>query len=131
MKAYSYEDLQTIPDVGPKVAESIYSWFHDNYNLTFLEKLNKVGIQVEIPKFQITGLKLQGKLFVFTGEMEHMSRGEAKEKVRALGGDISESVSKKTRYVVAGEHPGSKYDKAKKLGVDIIDERGFLRLVSN
>ncbi len=124
------EDLQTIPDIGPKVAESIYSWFHEKHNIAYLEKLDKVGIQVEIPKFQITGLKLQGKSFVFTGEMEHMSRGEAKEKVRVLGGDVSESVSKKTSYVVAGEHPGSKYDKAKRLGVKIFSEEEFLRLVT-
>ena len=72
---------------------------------------------------------LAGKSFVFTGELESLTRDEVKEKVRDLGGDVSESVSKLTSYVVVGSEPGSKYEKAKKLGVTILDEKDFLRLI--
>ena len=123
-------ELQKIPDVGPKVAESIYSWFHDKHNIVFLEKLDRAGIRVELQKFQVSSFKFQDKTFVFTGELESITRDEAKEKVRVLGGDVSESVSKKTSYVVAGENPGSKYDKAKRLGVKIVSEEEFLQLVT-
>ncbi len=129
IKAYSIEDLQAIADIGPIVAESIYSWFHDKHNLAFLDKLEKAGIAVALPALSAKIHTLQDKTFVFTGELEHLARDEAKEKVRALGGDTSESVSQKTDYVVAGENPGSKREKARKLGVRIIDEREFLRLL--
>ena len=72
---------------------------------------------------------LEGKSFVITGSLESMSREEAKEKIRERGGDASESVSKKTSYLVAGSEPGSKYEKAQKLGVTIIDEQEFLKMV--
>ncbi len=123
------EELEKIPDVGPKVAESIHEWFGDPTNHKFLEKLDRAGIKIEVPKIKTSGLKLKGKSFVFTGEMEKLSRDEAKEKVRDLGGEASESVSKKTGYVVAGSNPGSKYDKAKKLGVEILDEKQFLKMI--
>ena len=125
----SVDDLQQIQDIGPKVAESIYLWFHDKHNIAFLEKLDNVGIHIEVPKFQVSSFKFQGQTFVFTGELEHVTRDEAKEKARALGGNVSESVSKKTGYVVVGKNPGSKYDKAKKLGVEIIDEKEFLNML--
>ena len=73
--------------------------------------------------------KLEGFIFVLTGTLKTMSRDEAKEKIRALGGEISESVSKKTSYVVVGEEPGSKYGKAKQLGIKIINERKFLEMI--
>ena len=125
----SLDDLQKIPDVGPKVAESIFSWFHDKHNLEFLNKLDKVGIVVEYVPQEPKNYKLKAKSFVFTGELKTLTRDEAKEKVRALGGEVSESVSKKTSYVVAGENPGSKFEKARKLGVNVIDEKEFLRLI--
>ncbi|OGZ43060.1 MAG: hypothetical protein A2719_01705 [Candidatus Ryanbacteria bacterium RIFCSPHIGHO2_01_FULL_45_22] len=130
LQGLSVDDLKNIPGIGDKVAESIYSWFHDKHHIIYLEKLDKVGIHVEIPKLKIAGLSLRGKSFVFTGEMEHMSRDEAKEKVRALGGDVSESVSKKTGYVVVGENPGSKYNKAQEFGVTILHEKEFLQLIT-
>lgn len=68
-------------------------------------------------------------MFVLTGELETLTRDEAKDRIRELGGDISESVSKKTSYVVAGQTPGSKYKKAKKLGVKVIEEKQFLKLI--
>ncbi|MDO8536920.1 MAG: NAD-dependent DNA ligase LigA, partial [bacterium] len=125
----SLEDLQKIPDVGPKVAQSIYDWFHESRSIKFLEKLEEVGVKIESEKLKVKNEKLLGKTFVLTGGLETMSREEAKEKIRALGGDVSESVSKKTDYLVAGSEPGSKYEKAKKLGIKIIDEKEFLLLL--
>jgi len=129
IKNSSIEELEKIQDVGPKVAESIYKWFREKKNLEFLQKLKKAGITILNPKSEIRNPKLKGKTFVFTGEMESMSREEAKEKVRELGGDMSESVSKDTDFVVIGSEPGSKYDKARKLGVKIISEQEFLKMI--
>jgi DNA ligase (NAD+) len=122
------EDLEKIEGVGPKVGKSIIEWFNDKKNIKFLEKLQDAGIKVIIP-IQIAGEKLKGKTFVLTGELEKFTRDEAKEQIRILGGNVSSSVSQKTDYVVAGDDPGSKYDKAKKLGVKIINEKEFLDLI--
>jgi DNA ligase (NAD+) len=130
-KNLSLEDLQEIPDVGPKVAQNIYDWFRNERNINFLEKLEKVGIRIESQKSKIKSQKLAGKIFVLTGGLESMSREQAKEKIRELGGDISESVSKKTDYVVAGSEPGLKYEKAKRLGVKTIDEKEFLAILKS
>lgn len=122
------EDIVDIEGVGPKVAESIVNWFKDQKNIKFLERLNKLGVEIIIPK-QTVNNKLISKTFVLTGELEKFSRDQAKEKIRALGGSISSSVSKKTNYVVVGKNPGSKYNKAKKLKVKIINEKEFLKLL--
>jgi len=125
----SLEHLQEVPDIGPKVAQSIFDWFHAERNKDLLHRLEKAGVEVEAPTRAAAGGKLAGKTFVLTGSLESMSREEAKEKIRAQGGDASESVSRKTDYVVAGSEPGSKYEKAQKLGVKIIDEKEFLALL--
>ena len=125
----SLDDLMRIPDVGPKVAESIYNWFREERNVKFLKKLTEVGVEVERHAGRPRGQKLKGKSFVLTGSMESMSREEAKNKIRELGGDPSESVSKRTDYVVVGTEPGSKFEKAKKLGVKTIDEKEFISLI--
>jgi DNA ligase (NAD+) len=126
LKNLSLEELEQIPDVGPKVSQSIYDWFHDEKNIKFLEKLEKAGVEIESVKLQASSFKLKGKIFVLTGILESMSREQAKEKIRSLGGDISESISKNTDYVVVGSEPGSKLEKAKQLGVKIISEAEFL-----
>ncbi|QQG42821.1 MAG: NAD-dependent DNA ligase LigA [Candidatus Giovannonibacteria bacterium] len=123
----SKENLESVPNVGGVMAESVYGWFREERNKNFLKKLLRC-VDIENSKKKKLG-KLAGKIFVFTGEMESMSRDEAKAKVRELGGDPSETVSKNTDYVVAGSNPGSKYDKAKKLGVKIIDEKDFLKMI--
>ena len=128
-KKLSADDLQKIPDIGPQVSKSIYDWFHTERNIKLLEKLEHVGVKIISDKRQAISDKLKGKTFVLTGTLESMSREEAKEKIRALDGEISESVSKKTDYVVAGAEPGSKLDKAKKLGVKILEEKEFLKLL--
>ncbi|MDP2598611.1 MAG: NAD-dependent DNA ligase LigA [Candidatus Liptonbacteria bacterium] len=128
-RGLSFEDLQKIPDVGPKVAQSIYGWFRDRRNVKLLEKLERAGVKIQSQISNLKSQKLSGKTFVLTGSMESMSRDTAKEKIRELGGEASESVSKKTDYVVVGAEPGSKYEKAKKLGVKTISEKEFLRFL--
>lgn len=125
----SLEDLQNVNDVGPKVAESIYKFFQDKDGIKLVDDLLANGVKIQKFLGQKSGGKLAGKVFVLTGSMESMSRDEAKEKIRALGGEISESVSKKTTYVVAGESAGSKLDKARSLGVEVLEEDEFLRMV--
>lgn len=125
------DQWQSIEGVGPKAAGSLAEWFGDEENKRLLEKMHILGIQLVSTEsdLQTTNYKLQAKIFVLTGEMEGMTRDEAKEKIRELGGKVSSSVSKKTDYVVAGKNPGSKYEKAQSLGVRIIDEAGFLKMV--
>ncbi len=124
------KELQEIPDIGPQVSKSIYDWFHNGRNIKFLEKFDKVGVKIEISAPSSSkGGKLSGKTFVFTGELEKMPRDEAKEKVRELNGDVSESVSKKTDYVVVGASPGSKLERAQKLGIKILNEKEFFNLI--
>ena len=97
---------------------------------TCSSRLEKAGVTVEaMPARSAASARLAGKTFVITGSLESMDREAAKEKIRARGGDASESVSKKTSYLVAGAEPGSKYEKAKALGVKIIDEKEFLKLL--
>ncbi len=125
-KQITLEQLQEISDIGPKVSQSIYDWFEEKRNLGLLEKLSRAGITIESPQSKPKGSKLKSLSFVLTGTLSSMSRDEAKQKIRDLGGDISESVSKKTSYVVAGAEAGSKKDKAEQLGVKILNEQEFL-----
>jgi DNA ligase (NAD+) len=128
--ALSLEDLQEAPDIGPKVGQSIYDWFREKRSIDLLARMEQAGVIVEaMPARSATSTRLAGKTFVITGSLESMDRESAKEKIRAQGGDASESVSKKTSYLVAGAEPGSKYDKAQKLGVKIVDEKEFLKLL--
>lgn len=123
------EGLIKIHEIGPVMAESIYEFFQNPATKKVLEKLKKAGVKVEEKRRAPVSSKLAGKIFVFTGDLKGYSRTEAEELVRNLGGDASSSVSKKTDFVVAGESPGSKYDKAKALGVKIIDEKEFDKMV--
>ena len=123
------EDWLNIKGIGEKSAKSLVEWFNNKENIKLLEKMKDLGVHVTIPKLQITDYKLRDKSFVLTGELETMTRDEAKEKIRALGGDISASVSKNTDYVVVGKNPGSKYDKARELKVEIIDEKEFVKMI--
>jgi DNA ligase (NAD+) len=125
----SLEDLQQIPDIGPKVSQSIYDWFREPRNIALLQKLETTGINIQILRYRTAVSYLSGKSFVLTGTLSSMSRDEAKEKIRALGGEVSESVSKKTSYVVAGAEAGSKLDKARKLSVAVLDEQQFLQML--
>ena len=125
---WSLEDLQKLSDVGPIVAQSIYDWFKNKQNLLLLEKLEKNGLTIR-PAAGRQEQKLAGKIFVLTGALNGLTRDQAKAKIRELGGEISSSVSKNTDYVVAGAEPGSKLERAEKLGVKIIDEEEFIGLI--
>jgi DNA ligase (NAD+) len=126
LKKANLEALQAVPNVGGVMAESILEWFRDKGNEDFLERLLK---NVSIIKPAAVKKTWQGFKFVLTGTLDNLTRDEAKEKIRSLGGDVVSSVSRETNYVVAGEEPGSKYGKAKKLGVKIIDEKEFLEML--
>jgi len=123
------DELQTVSDVGPIVAAHIAHFFHEKHNQDILHKLIQSGVHWEAVKAS-KHLPLAGKTFVLTGTLSDMSRDEAKEKLEYLGAKVAGSVSVKTSYVVAGADPGSKYDKAKTLGVTILDEAGFKSLLS-
>ncbi len=123
------EDLSKIKDIGGVVTKSIYDWFRSEYKKKLLEKFKKVGVRVLKQEVSEKSSKLKELTFVFTGSLESLSRERAEELVRENGGDTSSAVSKETDYIVAGEEPGSKYEKAKKLGVKIISEKGFLSML--
>jgi DNA ligase (NAD+) len=129
MKA-KVEDLTSIYEVGPVMAESVVNSFHQEGTRKLIEKLKKVGVRMEEEKKKIGPRPFSGKTFVFTGEMKSFTRSDAETKVKELGGSPTSSVSKKTDYVVVGENPGSKYIKAKKLGIKIINEKEFIDLVT-
>ena len=125
------EEWLTIKGIGEKSAESLAVWFSDKENIKLLERLNNLGVVLQVPNEanEAINYKLAGKTFVLTGELSGLTRDEAKDMIRKKGGDVSSSVSKKTDYVVAGENPGSKYDKARELGVKVIDKKAFLSLI--
>jgi DNA ligase (NAD+) len=123
------EDLEKVTEVGPKVSESIVEFFSEPANRKLIKKLHAAGVRPTAEKREIKSQKLAGKSFVFTGALERRSREEAGELVQQHGGKLSGSVSKKTDYVVVGADPGSKYDKAKELGVTILGESEFEKLI--
>lgn len=123
------EDLSKIDGIGEIVGQSIINYFKNKKNLELIEKLKKFGIRFKSKKQISKKAFLRGKTFVFTGELDSMTRQEAQSKIRKLGGHPSSSVSQKTDFVVAGRDPGSKYIKAKKLGVKTISEQEFLNMI--
>ena len=122
------EDLSKISGIGEVVAQSIKNYFRSKKNLILIEHLKKIGLRFIAGK-KVTELSLKDKVFVFTGDLESLTREEAQAVVRKLGGKPTSSVSKKTDFVVAGKNPGSKYNKAKKIIVKIITEQEFLKLI--
>ena len=127
----SLEELEKIPGIGPEVAKSIYEFFRDEKNKKLISELLALGIEIEESEKKEKKQPLEGKSFVFTGSLKNLKRSEAKALVNSLGGQVLSTVSKKTNYVVAGENPGSKLDKAKKLGIKIISEEEFLKMIKN
>ena len=122
------EDLTTINEIGPEIASSIMEFFHEHKNIDVMKKFSKAGVTPQKKEIADNAL-LQGKSFVFTGTMDRMGRNEAKTIVENLGGTIHSNVTKNTTYVVAGNDPGSKINKAKSSGIKIISEKDFLKLI--
>jgi DNA ligase (NAD+) len=133
IKNLTFDGLLSLPDIGPRVAEAIEEWLKDEKSKEFVQKLTDFGVTVIVHSGLVSdnigNKKLSDKIFVFTGTLRELSREEAKEKVRELGGEISETVSGKTDYVVCGENPGSKAEKAKSLGIKILTEKDFQSLI--
>ncbi len=127
----SYEGLIVIPDVGPRVAESVLAFFREPRNTAMLRRLADAGVNMsegEAPG-SVAASRLAGKTVVLTGTLERFTRKQAEEAILARGGSVSGSVGKNTDYVVAGKNPGSKYAKARELGVTILGEEGFVELL--
>jgi DNA ligase (NAD+) len=126
--AAKVEDLTMINEIGPEIAASIMEFFHEHKNIDVMKKFSKAGVTPQKKEIADNAL-LQGKSFVFTGTMDRMGRNEAKTIVENLGGTIHSNVTKSTTYVVAGNDPGSKINKAKSSGTKIISEEDFLKLI--
>jgi len=129
--AAGVEELQEAPDVGPVVAESIASFLAERHNREVIEQLRAAGVhwkEGEKARAAPSG-PFAGKIVVLTGTLAAMTRDEARERIEALGGKVTGSVSKKTDYVIAGEEAGSKLDKARDLGVTVLDEEKFVELL--
>lgn len=124
----SVEELAKVEGIGEIIAESVYKFFHDENNLKLLQELKDLGINPQ-NKVAPKSDKLNGKTFVLTGTLEHLTRDEASDIIKSHGGKTSSSVSKNTSYLLMGANPGSKYDKAQKLGVIILTEKDFLEMI--
>ena len=130
LRQASAEALEEVPDVGPVVAHNVGAFFAEAHNNEVISKLLRAGIVwAPISAAQPGGLALQGRSFVLTGTLARGSRDEAKARIQALGGKVTGSVSAKTDYLVAGDKPGSKLERARKLGVQVLDEEGFESLL--
>ena len=130
LESAGVEELQDVNEVGPRIAESIVEFFGIAANRKLVERLREAGLTLSGQKKQ-PGTKLAGKTFVLTGTLAHLTRDEAKKMIEDAGGKVTGSVSKKTDYVVAGADAGSKLDKAKELGVKVIDEKEMQGIVGN
>ena len=127
----SLEELHEVPDVGPRVAESIDQFFQEKQNRELVERLRGVGLRFEGTRRKKPAGPLAGKSFVLTGVLEQHTREQAQRLIEEAGGKVTASVSKKTDYVVAGADAGSKLEKARTLGVRVLDEHEFGRLLSD
>jgi DNA ligase (NAD+) len=126
----SRDELQAAPEVGPKVAESIFLFFREPQNQALIERLKAANLSFEYTVRRRTGGPVAGFTFVLTGTMPSLSREEAKHKIEAGGGKVAAAVSRKTTFVVAGKDAGSKLDKARELGVAVIDEVELLAMLA-
>ncbi len=125
----SVPELQGAEEIGPKVADAIRQFFGEKRNRDLVERLRAAGLQFTGPKTVVKEGGLSGKSFVLTGTFPTLKREEAKERIEAAGGKVVGSVSSKTQFVVAGEEAGSKLDKAKALGIPVIDEEELLKML--
>lgn len=128
LQRVTVDELSNLEGIGPVVAESFVGYMHNNYHARIVKELLDI-LDIQMPKQPSVGQTLTGKIFVLTGTLETMSRDSAKEKIKERGGKVAGSVSKNTTYVVAGTDPGSKYDDAQKLGIQIVNEKQFIDIL--
>lgn len=131
IKNCTYEELISIQDIGEIVAKSVLEFFNEDKIIKIIYELLDIGVQPYYEEEKVTDNPFLDKTIVVTGSLENFSRNEIKEKIEALGAKVSGSVSKKTNYVLTGKNPGSKYDKALELGVKIITEEEFYKILNN
>ena len=129
LMAADIEALQTVEQIGPKIAESVYEYFRNPANRAVIEGLLTAGVRPEQPKKVRRAGKLAGKTIVVTGTLEKFTRPQIEQAIKQAGGKPASSVSKKTDFVLAGKEPGSKLDKARQLGVKVIDEKQFQEII--
>jgi len=122
------EELIEIDEIGSTIAQSIVAYFKQEQNLRIIEKLKEAGVNFTSEVIERNS-SLDGKRFVLTGKLNQFTRKEAKGRIKELGGRVTSSVSSKTDYLVVGDNPGSKYDKAQELGIKILDETEFKKLI--
>jgi DNA ligase (NAD+) len=131
----SIEQLQGTPEIGPVLAESVRSWFDEPRNQRLLERLRDAGVRMDVPpqqrKTRAVDGPLAGKTYVLTGQLSAMTREQATAAIERLGGKVAGSVSRKTAGVIVGDDAGSKADKARDLGVPMLDEAAFLALIGD
>lgn len=123
------EEIEKVKEIGPRIAESVYDFFRKSSNREMVKKLKKAGLKFSSEAPKSVSKKLDGLTFVLTGSLENYTREQAKEIIENLGGNVSSSVSKKTSYVLAGSEAGSKLDKAKALGVKVLNEKEFEKMI--
>ena len=127
LQAAAVDDLRAIPGVGPTVAQEVHEYFQRPESRRLIEHLLAAGIEIRQPERQEG--PLSGKTFVLTGTLSSLTRAEAEDRIKALGGAIGPGVSKKTDYLVVGADPGSKLEKAQRLKIPILDEAAFIDLL--
>jgi DNA ligase (NAD+) len=127
LQSASVEDLRAIGGVGPTVAEGVHDYFQLAASRTFIARLLQAGIVIKQPERREG--PLSGKTFVLTGTLSSLTRGQAEDRIKSLGGTVGSSVTKKTDYLVVGADPGSKLEKAQRLKVPVLDEAAFLALL--
>ena len=125
------EELMEIEAIGPKIADSIIAFFRQEDNRRIIERLEQAGVRLEETTIKALNLPLSGKEFVVTGRLEDYSRQQAEAKIKELGGTAKSNVTKKTNYVVAGADPGSKLTRAQEIGIEVLDEEGFKKLLGH
>lgn len=132
LAAGSLDQMQAVEGVGPEIASGVHEWFHDAENLALLDKLRRAGVRLrDEEKAEATGPQpLAGKIVVITGTLPTLSREQATAAAESAGARVTSSVSKKTSFVLVGEEAGSKLDKARSLGIEVINEAEFLRRIS-
>ncbi|MEK9629632.1 MAG: NAD-dependent DNA ligase LigA [Nitrospinota bacterium] len=131
LKSTSFEEMESVMEIGPVIAESLKSFLDQDTNLKDIEKLSRLGVVVEEKGEARKEGALAGKQFVLTGTLSEFSRDQAKEKIEALGGRVTSAISKKTDYLIAGRDAGSKLAKAKKLEVPVLEESEFQKLIGS